>query len=106
MNQPSFAFDNAEKNAPVQEFSLEPNQTKQNNGQLVQLQFVKFQKVNNIWVFVDRNHDGKDTTAITKLQIYGQPIKIEGTKMDIKVAPTNTRVSASDIMDRYRGDPL
>jgi hypothetical protein len=46
---------------------------------------------------VDKNHGNSDTTVISKLVILGTEIKVEGNKMDPDSAPTNTRVSASDL---------
>jgi len=82
INQPSFDFQNAESTPAVQEISLTPQQTKEGAGQPIPLRFVKFQNVNRLLIFVDKNHGGEDQTIISRLQVIGSPIKVEGTRMN------------------------
>jgi len=96
LNKRSFDFSDAETLPPVQEFDLTKEQTKQDASVQIPLRYVKFQNVNSLTIFVDKNHGNAETTKITKLVIIGQEIKVEGTKMDPDAAPKNTRVSATE----------
>lgn len=74
INQPSILdFDKASQNVPAQ--SLEIASTDLTAGNPVNLQFVKFQNVQNMQIFVENNHDGSDTTRIDYLQLFGSPIQ-------------------------------
>eukprot|EP01114_Cavostelium_apophysatum_P005472 TRINITY_DN1649_c2_g1_i1.p2 TRINITY_DN1649_c2_g1~~TRINITY_DN1649_c2_g1_i1.p2 ORF type:complete len:184 (-),score=46.26 TRINITY_DN1649_c2_g1_i1:620-1171(-) len=100
INKPSFDFDNAESMPAVQDVILKKDDTK-GDGKEIQLKYVKFQNVTSLIIFVDKNHGNKDKTTISKLVVMGQEIKVEGTKMDTKNAATNSRVSATELLDKY-----
>ncbi|XP_065184627.1 thioredoxin-like protein 1 [Sycon ciliatum] len=62
-------FDSAETNKPTQEFVLKPGDTTGNG--LVPVQFVKFQNVQSLCIFVKDNQGGEDTTIIDHFTFYG-----------------------------------
>lgn len=73
INQPStLDFDKAVKNDPAQSISVQP--TDLASGKPIGLQFVKFQNVQNMQIFVQDNHNGSDVTRIDYLQLFGSPI--------------------------------
>lgn len=73
INQPTtLDFDKAVKNVPTQSISVQP--TDLTSGKPIGLQFVKFQNVQNMQIFVQDNHNGSDVTRIDHLQLFGSPI--------------------------------
>lgn len=80
-NDKSIGFDEAECREATQEFSGEEIQ----NGKELQVKFVKFQKVDNLRIFVSgsvggQNADTDIPTKISSLQFIGQPSE----SMDMK----------------------
>lgn len=67
----ALGFDEAASQPAAQEFTLTKDQAL--GKELVQLRFVKFQKVTSITIFVSDNQGGEDVTRIDKLDIYGSP---------------------------------
>jgi len=99
INKLNWDFSDAESSPAVQELNLSKEDTK--NGKQIALKYVKFQNVNSLTIFVDKNHGNKDKTVISKLVIVGTEIKVEGTKMDPSAVPKNSRISSTDMVDSY-----
>lgn len=79
INQPvTLDFDSASGTQAVQEIEVTPKDLE--NGNLVNLRFVKFQNVQTITFFVVDNQSGDEKTIIEELKIIGAPIAT--TKMD------------------------
>jgi len=68
VNQPSLDFDDIDSHAPVQELKISA-------GSRMELQFVKFQNVSLLTVFVADNVEGEDEPSqLQQLQLFGIPI--------------------------------
>lgn len=79
INQPvTLDFDSATSTAPVQEIEVNPKDLE--NGNLINLRFVKFQNVQTLTFFIENNQSGDEKTIIESLQVIGMPIAT--TKMD------------------------
>jgi PITH domain len=79
INQPvTFDFDQASSAVAVQEIEFTAKDVEE--GNLVNLRFVKFQNVQNIMLFIVDNQSGDEKTIIEKLELVGMPIAT--TKMD------------------------
>ncbi|KAH8302840.1 hypothetical protein KR044_011076 [Drosophila immigrans] len=73
INQPrTIDFDMAESMSSVQELTLAEKELE--NGQPVNLRYVKFQNVQNIQLFVKNNQSGGDVTQIDYIGFIGSPI--------------------------------
>ncbi|KAG8287998.1 Thioredoxin-like protein 1 [Homalodisca vitripennis] len=73
INQPTtLDFDGASKNEPTQSLDIDPNDL--TSGKPIGLQFVKFQNVQNVQIFIQNNHDNSDVTRIDCLTLFGSPI--------------------------------
>ncbi|KAJ8679409.1 hypothetical protein QAD02_015196 [Eretmocerus hayati] len=73
INQPrTIDFDLADSNTSVQDLTLSAKDIQEGNP--VQLRYVKFQHVQNLQIFVKDNQSGSDTTQIDYLAIIGSPI--------------------------------
>ena len=77
VNMPSLDFDDAENSIPVQELDLDAKAVAE--GDRINLEFVKFQNVHSITLFVDANANDDDVTALQYLAFYGSAKK--GTDM-------------------------
>jgi len=74
-------FDDVDSLKPSQVLDLEPEDVA--SGKEIPTNFVRFQNVQNLTVFVERNAGGADTTIINRIQLIGCPIA--GTNMsDLK----------------------
>ncbi|CAH0391737.1 unnamed protein product [Bemisia tabaci] len=72
INQPNaLDFDSAAKNVAVQELELSPEDL---DGRPVNLRFVKFQSVHNLYIFVLNNHEGGEVTRIDHISLIGSPV--------------------------------
>lgn len=72
INQPNtLDFDAATSNLATQEIELKPEEL---DGKVVNLQYVKFQNVHNLQVFVINNQTDEEVTRIDSLNIIGMPI--------------------------------
>jgi PITH domain len=79
INQPvTLDFDSATGTAAVQELEVTPKDL--DNGNLINLRFVKFQNVQTLTFFIVDNQSGDEKTIIEELKIIGAPIAT--TKMD------------------------
>jgi PITH domain len=79
INQPvTLDFDSATCTAAVQEIDVSPKDLE--NGNMINLRFVKFQNVQTLTFFVVDNQSGDEKTVIESLQVIGAPIAT--TKMD------------------------
>lgn len=79
INQPvTLDFDSATGTAAVQEIEVGPKDLE--NGNLVNLRFVKFQNVQTLTFFIVDNQSGDEKTIIEELKVIGAPIMT--TKMD------------------------
>ncbi|XP_053954584.1 thioredoxin-like protein 1 [Anastrepha ludens] len=73
INQPrTIDFDMAESMTSVQNLTLEPKELE--NGQQINLRYVKFQNVQNIQIYVRNNQSGGDVTQIDYIAFIGSPI--------------------------------
>ncbi|XP_045601804.1 thioredoxin-like protein 1 [Procambarus clarkii] len=73
INQPhTIDFDSAESANAVQELTLS---TKDLDGELIPLKYVKLQNVMNLTLFVKNNQTDADTTQISYIQIIGSPVQ-------------------------------
>lgn len=72
INQPqTLGFDSGESNTAVQELHLSPSQLE---GSPIPLEYVKFQNVSNIQLFVQNNQNSLDSTVITYIGFIGTPL--------------------------------
>lgn len=72
INQPNtLDFDTAASNHPVQEIAMTEDNLR---GNPVNLSYVKFQNVQNLYIFVKDNQTGQETTRIDYIQLIGSPI--------------------------------
>ncbi|KAE9552424.1 hypothetical protein FO519_004365 [Halicephalobus sp. NKZ332] len=60
-------FDKAQNSESIQTVDFD-------EGDLINLRFVKFQNVKNVQLFIENNKGDGDQTIIEELKIYGQPI--------------------------------
>jgi len=74
VNQPNMDFSNADNLTPIQEISLGESDYKEGTS-VIALKYVKFQNVNSLSFFVDKNIGGVDTSSITHLTILGNSTK-------------------------------
>ncbi|TPP65156.1 Thiol-disulfide exchange intermediate [Fasciola gigantica] len=65
-------FDSCEKGDAVQTVDLTPSDLE--DGKMIPLNFVKFQNVLSITIFVKDNQDGSDQTRIDRLRFFGNPV--------------------------------
>jgi len=70
----SLDFDEAERNVCLQEFDLKPEDLKDET--LINLRFVKFQNVQSITLFFNKNQSGSETTVINLLKFIGSPREV------------------------------
>ncbi|XP_065841460.1 thioredoxin-like protein 1 [Oscarella lobularis] len=73
INQPStLDFDSAERNKAIQEITLAPEHL--SGSKLISLNYVRFQNVNNITIFVKDNQGGEEVTRINYIAFIGSPL--------------------------------
>ncbi|KAA0197007.1 Thiol-disulfide exchange intermediate [Fasciolopsis buskii] len=65
-------FDNCEKGDAVQMVELLPSDLE--DGKAIPLNFVKFQNVISLTIFVKDNQDGSEITRIDRLKFFGNPV--------------------------------
>ncbi|KAA3672309.1 uncharacterized protein DEA37_0006417 [Paragonimus westermani] len=65
-------FSACESAEAVQTFKLEPKDL--TDGAVLALNYVKFQKVTTLTIFVADNQEGTDVTRINKLRFFGSPV--------------------------------
>lgn len=73
VNRINMGFEDAESSPPTQELTFSEGLTS-GDGTIVELRFVKFQRVNNLVMFVKNNQGKEDTTRINHIRFFGQPI--------------------------------
>jgi len=78
VNAGALGFGDVDDKKPAQVIELSAEEVE--NGSVIDLQFVRFQNVQNISVFVERNHGDADTSILNRLQLIGCPIL--GTNMN------------------------
>jgi len=78
VNLGAMGFADVDTLKPAQSFTMEQEDVAA--GKLQETQFVRFQNVSNISVFVDRNFGDADTTVINRLQFIG--VAIDGANMN------------------------
>ncbi|CAE1299300.1 PITH domain-containing protein At3g04780,Thioredoxin-like protein 1 [Acanthosepion pharaonis] len=72
-NQPiTLDFDKAESMEPVQSFCLNPSDLEE--GNVIELRYVKYQNVQNVTIFIKDNQGGMETTQINYLCFIGTPV--------------------------------
>jgi len=69
-------FDEAESTEPTQELELSESSYDSEGIALVNLRYVKFQRVNSLTVFVVDNLGGEETTRIENLRLYGETMDV------------------------------
>lgn len=70
INRKDMGFSDAEDYKPTETLKLEAQDME--NGRLKELNFVNFQRVNSICIFVEENA-GADETILSQLVMYGEP---------------------------------
>lgn len=70
INRAPMSFDDMESIEPLEELEIQEGELQ---GDLI-LNFVKYQNVSNLTLFVQDNRDGGDVTEMSKLEIYGAPL--------------------------------
>jgi len=71
-------FGDVDSEKPAQVYDLEPEDVEA--GKEMPTNFVRFQSVNTLTIFVERNNGGADTSILNRIQILGSPIM--GTDMN------------------------
>ena len=75
INQPvAMDFDRAESSVPTQAMELSPEEASKSDT-LIPLQYVKFQNVENITIFIANNQTGAETTTVSQLRFFGNPVQ-------------------------------
>lgn len=97
-NQPSMHFEDTSSLPCAQELTLTKAQTEKGKSTVIPLKYVKFQNVQSLSIFIESNHGGKDVTELSKFDLLGQQIVVEGKKMDASSAPAFSRVSATELL--------
>jgi len=81
VNTGTMGFSDVESQKPAQLLTLEAEDVE--NGKCHETNFVRFQNVQNLSIFVERNHGDTETTVINRIQLIG--CSIMGTNMsDLK----------------------
>jgi len=68
-------FDDVDDFPPTQVVEL-ANSDFKDGVATIALQFVKFQCVQQLTVFIEDNQDGSDVTQLARLQVFGMPITV------------------------------
>lgn len=68
-------FADIENTQPAQEFTL-TNEDLSPTG-LLKLNAAKFNRCESVVIFVETNQEDMDTTAISRLQLIGQPLRLQ-----------------------------
>eukprot|EP01027_Heterolobosea_sp_BB2_P003483 GEZU01005278.1.p1 GENE.GEZU01005278.1~~GEZU01005278.1.p1 ORF type:complete len:210 (+),score=48.03 GEZU01005278.1:91-630(+) len=76
-DRPNIGFSEATDEAPKQELTLTEEDT--SSGKQIPLNFVKFQNVTHLTIFIEDNQGDEEVTKVSRLIVYGQ--KRETTKM-------------------------
>lgn len=71
INQVSMGFDNVEDLKPVQTFELSKEAATDESKEPILVNFVQYQKVSQLSIFVESNQGDGDRTVVKKVQIYG-----------------------------------
>jgi hypothetical protein len=71
-NNPTIDFSEAADTTPTQEMEFRAEQLEE-EGEEVKLQFVKFQLVKSLTLFVAENQDDTDSTKLDQIQLIGTP---------------------------------
>jgi len=77
VNQEAMGFGDVDSVKPAQVFELESEDVE--SGKELATQYQRFQNVNNISIFVERNHGDTDTSILSRIVLIGCPIA--GTNM-------------------------
>jgi hypothetical protein len=72
VNAGALGFSDVESQVPAQVFELEASDVEEGNA--IATKFVRFQNVQNISIFVERNHGDADTSILNRIQLIGAPI--------------------------------
>eukprot|EP00344_Euplotes_crassus_P012627 CAMPEP_0196997952 /NCGR_PEP_ID=MMETSP1380-20130617/3443_1 /TAXON_ID=5936 /ORGANISM="Euplotes crassus, Strain CT5" /LENGTH=77 /DNA_ID=CAMNT_0042414351 /DNA_START=323 /DNA_END=556 /DNA_ORIENTATION=+ len=64
------SFDDVEAIDPVEALEIQEGELQ---GDII-LNFVKYQNVSNLTIFIEDNRDGGDITQLCKLEIHGSPL--------------------------------
>ena len=78
VNCGALGFGDVESQKPAQVFELEASDVEE--GKPIDTAFVRFQNVQNMSIFVERNHGDADTSILNRIQLIGCPIA--GTNMN------------------------
>ncbi|KAG8466675.1 hypothetical protein KFE25_008054 [Diacronema lutheri] len=75
VNRSSMGFDDTESFPPTQVLELSRSDFAADGSATVALNFVKFQCVQSLTLFIADNQQGSDVTALARLQFVGMPIQ-------------------------------
>ena len=78
VNPVGLDFDSAESNTPTQEFTLSKSDVV--SGSKIELRFVKFQKVQELGIFLPGNLSDGEETVLGKLAVLGESVQHTGLK--------------------------
>ncbi len=70
INKAPMSFDDVDAIDPMEELELQEGELE---GDII-LNFVKYQNVSNLTIFVENNREGGDVTQMSKLEIHGAPL--------------------------------
>jgi hypothetical protein len=70
INRAPMSFSDMESIDPVEELEIQEGELQ---GDII-LNYVKYQNVSNLTIFVENNRDGGDVTEMSKLEIHGSPL--------------------------------
>ncbi|KAL7412899.1 PITH domain-containing protein [Mrakia frigida] len=72
VNRPNLGFDEAEGEAPTQEFEISEGKV----GEPLALRLVKFQGVQSLHIFIMSNQGDEETTRIDGIEVYGEAMDV------------------------------
>ena len=70
INRAPMAFDDVESIDPLEEIEIQEGELE---GDII-LNYVKYQNVSNLTLFIQDNREGGDITEVSKLEIFGAPL--------------------------------
>lgn len=70
VNRAPMSFADVESIDPIEEIEIQEGELQ---GEII-LNFVKYQNVSSVTIFIENNRDGGDVTEISKMELHGAPL--------------------------------